>query len=75
MPQLRFAVLNALAAIAWALLVGAAGWLFGEAAQTIFGQLAHIEGWLFGILIAALVAWRLLRRNSARTSQATRETS
>ena len=66
MRPLRFAVLNALSAIAWALLVGAAGWLFGEAAQTIFGHLAHVEGWLFGALIAALVAWRLLRRNSAK---------
>ena len=65
MPQLRFAVLNALSAIAWTLMVGAAGWLFGEAAQTIFGHLAHIEGWLFGALIVALVAWRLLRRHSA----------
>jgi len=66
MPQLRFAVLNALSAIAWALLVGAAGWLFGEAAETIFGHLAHVEGWLFGALIVALVAWRLLRRHSAK---------
>jgi membrane protein DedA with SNARE-associated domain len=66
MPQLRFAVLNALSAIAWALLVGGAGWLFGEAAQTILGNLAHIEGWLFGALIAALVAWRLLRHHSAK---------
>jgi hypothetical protein len=33
-----------------------------DAAQTIFGHLAHAEGWLFGVLIAALVAWRLLRR-------------
>ena len=66
MPQLRFAVLNALSAIAWALLVGAAGWLFGEAAQTIFGHLAHVEGWLFGALIVALVTWRLLRHHSAK---------
>jgi membrane protein DedA with SNARE-associated domain len=66
MPELRFAVLNALSAIAWTLLVGAAGWLFGEAAQRIFGHLAHIEGWLFGALIAALVAWRLLRLHSAK---------
>jgi membrane protein DedA with SNARE-associated domain len=66
MPQLRFAVLNALSAIAWTLLVGAAGWLFGEAAQTIFGHLVHVEGWLFGALIAALVAWRLLRLHSAK---------
>ena len=67
MPPLRFAVLNALSAIAWALLVGAAGWLFGEAAQAIFGHLAHVEGWLFAVLIAALVAWRLLRHHSAKT--------
>ena len=66
MPQLRFTVLNALSAIAWALLVGTAGWLFGEAAQTIFGHLAHFEGWLLGALIAALIAWRLLRRPSAK---------
>jgi membrane protein DedA with SNARE-associated domain len=64
MPRLRFAVLNALSAIAWALLVGAAGWLFGAAAQTIFGHLAHVEGWLFAALIAVLVAWRLLRHHS-----------
>ena len=65
MPPLRFAVLNALSAIAWALLVGAAGWLFGAAAQTMFGHLAHAEGWLFGALIVAFIAWRLLRRHSA----------
>ena len=66
MPPLRFAVLNALSAIAWALLVGAAGWLFGEAALAILGHLVHVEGWLFGALIAALVVWRLLRRHSAK---------
>jgi membrane protein DedA with SNARE-associated domain len=48
------------------LLVGAVGWLFGEAAKTLFGHLAHIEGWLFGALIAALLAWRLLRRQAAK---------
>jgi membrane protein DedA with SNARE-associated domain len=66
MPPLRFAVLNALSAIAWVLLVGAAGWLFGDAALAILGHLAHLEGWLFGALVAALIAWRLLRRHSAK---------
>jgi len=66
MPPLRFAVLNALSAIAWAFLVGAVGWLFGEAAQTGFGRLAHVEGWVVGALIAALVAWRLIRRHWAK---------
>ena len=65
MPTLRFAVLNALSAITWALLVGGIGWLFGEAAETIFGHFAHVEGWLFAVLIVALVGWRLLRQRSA----------
>jgi membrane protein DedA with SNARE-associated domain len=65
MRPLHYAVLNVLSAIAWALLVGAAGWFFGEAAAAMFGQLAHVEGWLFGALIAAMVAWRVLRRHSA----------
>ena len=68
MPQLRFAELNALSAITWALLVGTAGWLFGEAAQTIFGHVAHVEAWLFGAVIVVLVAWRLLRHHSAKVS-------
>jgi membrane protein DedA with SNARE-associated domain len=66
MPHLRFAVLNALSAIAWALLVGAAGWLLGEAAEAIFGHLAQAEGWLFGALIVALFVWRLRRRQAAK---------
>ena len=66
MPALRFAMLNAVSAITWALLVGGIGWLFGEAAETLFGHLAHIEGWLFAVLIVALVAWRVLRHQSAK---------
>jgi len=66
MSPLRFAVLNALSAIAWALLLGAAGWLFGEAAERIFGHLARVESWLFAVLTAVLVAWRLLRHHSAK---------
>lgn len=66
MQPLRYLVWNALSAIAWALLIGAAGWFFGEAAEAIFGHLAHVEGWLFGALLAALVAWRLIRRRSVQ---------
>ena len=67
MRPLHFAVLNALSAITWALLVGAAGWFFGEAAEAVFGRLAHVESWLFGALLVALVGWRLLRRHSAKS--------
>jgi membrane protein DedA with SNARE-associated domain len=68
MRPLRYVVLNALSAFVWALLVGAAGWFFGEAAEAVFGHLAHVEGWLFGALLVALVVWRLLRRRSARAA-------
>jgi hypothetical protein len=37
MPRLEFALLNALSAATWAVL-GGAGWLFGQAAQTLPGR-------------------------------------
>ena len=67
MSQLRFAVLNALSAIAWALMVCALGWFLGEAAQTLLGRLAHAEGWVLAFVLVALVTWRLLRHHPAKT--------
>ena len=56
----RFAVLNALGAILWATLLAALGWLFGEAAKAVLGEMRHIEGWLFlGGLVAGLLVWAL----------------
>jgi membrane protein DedA with SNARE-associated domain len=69
MPQARFAPLNAIAAIAWAILFTAAGWFLGTAAEVYAGDLGRIEGWLLAIAIAAVVAWRLtalLKRRAAR---------
>lgn len=66
LPAWRFAVFNALGALLWACLVGAAGWLFGAAAQALLGRLHHVEGWIFAglLLLAVLVA--LLRQHSLR---------
>ena len=59
MPQARFAPLNAIAAIAWAIVYTTAGWFLGAAAEACAVDLRRIEGWLLAIVIAAVAAWRL----------------
>ncbi len=59
MPQARFAPLNAIAAIAWAIVFTTAGWIFGAAAEAYAGDLRRIEEGLLAIVIAAAVTWRL----------------
>jgi membrane protein DedA with SNARE-associated domain len=56
MPRMRFVVLDGLGALLWALLVGAAGWTFGD--------IRHVQAWLMlGVLAAAAIAWRLTKRH------------
>ena len=62
MPSSRFAILNALSAIAWALLFGAAGWIFGSAAGHLLREFGQLEVWLLGALALAFLAWRLCSR-------------
>jgi membrane protein DedA with SNARE-associated domain len=59
MPQARYAPLNAIASIAWALLFTIAGWFLGAAAEAYAGDLRRIEGWLLAAVIATVAAWRL----------------
>jgi membrane protein DedA with SNARE-associated domain len=62
LPWLRFAQFNALGAMLWACLIGGVGWLFGEAAQIMLGELKYLEIWLILALAAiGLGAW-LIRR-------------
>jgi membrane protein DedA with SNARE-associated domain len=61
-PGWRFALFNALGAVLWALVVGGAGWLFGQAAERLLGRLHDIELWLLlALAVAGLGLW-LLRR-------------
>lgn len=65
----RFGLLNALGAVLWAGLIGAFGWLFGQAAETLFTEIRHLEGWLLlGLaVVGALVWWwRRSRRGQAK---------
>jgi membrane protein DedA with SNARE-associated domain len=59
MPQERYLPLNALAAITWAVAFTTAGWIFGAAAEAYAGDLRRFEAWLLGIVIAAVIAWRV----------------
>lgn len=61
----RFALFNALGAVLWATVVGGAGWLFGQAAEKMLGDLRHIEvGLLATLMVAGLVVWMVRRRRS-----------
>jgi membrane protein DedA with SNARE-associated domain len=63
----RFALLNAVGAVLWALLVGGVGWVFGEAAQALLGRAQHIEGLLLlALAVLALAVWWLRRRRAMR---------
>jgi membrane protein DedA with SNARE-associated domain len=65
----RFGVFNALGAVLWAGLIGAFGWVFGHAAEALFTEIRHIEGWLLLGLAAAGVLvwwWRRSRRGRSR---------
>jgi LPXTG-motif cell wall-anchored protein len=59
----RFALLNALGAILWAGVIAALGWVFGNAAEALLGEVRHVEGWLLlGLALFGLAAWWVRRR-------------
>jgi membrane protein DedA with SNARE-associated domain len=44
--------------VLWACVVGGVGWLSGQAAESVFGNIRYLEAWLFlGIVVVALVVW------------------
>lgn len=65
-PALRFALLNLLGALLWALLFSTLGYQFGNAVQRLLPQLHQFEERLLLALLAAGVGWTLWRRWRAR---------
>lgn len=61
-PAARFVVLNAIGAVLWACVVGGVGWLSGQAAESVFGNVRHLEVWLFLGLMLVVALIGLLRR-------------
>jgi membrane protein DedA with SNARE-associated domain len=67
LPAGRFVVFNALGALLWACIFTGAGWVFGEVAQRVLGEIRHLEGWLLlGLAVAGLLYWMLRRFRTRR---------
>lgn len=59
-PTFEFVLLNALAALVWAVAVGVLGYLFGSAVQTVIGNIKHYEMEVFGtIAVMGLCLWTI----------------
>jgi membrane protein DedA with SNARE-associated domain len=66
MPWHRFAVFNAIGAVLWATCWACAGYLVGNVATLFFGDLEHIEKWLFsGAAVIAVIVVGVLRYRRA----------
>jgi len=67
MPWHIFALYNALGAVLWACCWSCAGYVLGNVAEMILGDLEHVEKWLFGVvaIIAIAVATVLRVRRGA----------
>jgi hypothetical protein len=70
---LRFLILNMLGALAWTIVIGIMGYLFGHTLEVIIGDVKRYELWLFIGLAAFGVmmrAARLLKKNEGQRGQA-----
>jgi membrane protein DedA with SNARE-associated domain len=61
-PPWRFVLFNLLGAMIWAVLVGGAGYLFGQTLQWLLADLKHDEEAVLLLVIAAAVLFGLARR-------------
>lgn len=70
----KFALYNAVGAVIWAVLFIGLGWVFGQAAEHILGQINHWGHYVFYVgavaaLIAMFVFWFWSRRRSLRAAR------
>jgi len=70
-PARTFLIFNALGAIIWAFLVAGVGYLFGEAANRIFGEAHDVEIWLLLVIIAVAFVVMLVQRRRSRRRRPT----
>lgn len=69
---LRFLILNAIGALAWAILVGVVSYVFGRAIEVIISDIQRYQMWLFvGLGMLAATAWsvRMLLRKRLIASE------
>ena len=66
---LRFLLLNALSAVIWAVVLGAAAFHLGAALEHVLDDIKHYEIWLIGALIGAgSLLWLWRRYHNRRPS-------
>lgn len=57
-PVAKFLFYEAISCIAWAMVIGSAGYYFGRAVESVLGRAAHIEKWgLLVLLVVSVGAW------------------
>jgi len=71
--KFRYVMLDAVGALAWSGLWLGIGYLFGEAARQVMGNVKHIEHEIFGVLLLGGIAfftirWLMKRRKPRRAS-------
>ncbi|MFI4985945.1 MAG: DedA family protein [Alphaproteobacteria bacterium] len=70
----RFAILNAIAALVWALTFGLGGYFFGKTLKHFIGQAQQLEGIALGVGVLSIVGvwlwYRLKRRRAQRDAAA-----
>jgi membrane protein DedA with SNARE-associated domain len=62
----RFAVLNAIAALVWALSFGFGGFYFGKTIEAFTGEAQQVEGLALGVFLLGVVIVALWRRSRRR---------
>jgi membrane protein DedA with SNARE-associated domain len=66
-PSMKFMVLNAVGAAVWAIVIGAGGYLFGDALEAIFGEIRRYDLYVFiAIAILGVAIWALYFSRRAR---------
>jgi len=59
-PRKIFIPLNILGALIWSVIIGCAGYLFGQTLESIFGRMKHLELWIMlGIVLASAAFWAI----------------
>ena len=70
---LRFLVLNLVGATVWAVAVGVAGYLFGNALEAVLGDIKRYELALFaGFAVIGVLVWTARRLRARRAQQSGR---
>src|SRR5262245_50141297 len=67
---LRFMAFNAIGAVIWAFLIAGIGYVFGEAAQAVLGQVQDIELWLVLALLGVAFITALVQHLRGRARNA-----